>query len=87
MEELLKKQRKKKFIVAGASHKNGLTESAINTVITMASALRCTDDTLFTGIWPMSMYYAVWVYNRIPDMKSGLSDIKICSRSIFEPVS
>ena len=33
------------------------------------------------------MDYAVWVYNQIPDMQSGLSDIEIWSRSRFEPVS
>ena len=40
-----------------------------------------------TDIWPMVMYYAVWVYNRTPDMQSGLSAIEIWSRSRFEPVS
>ena len=35
----------------------------------------------------MAIYYAVWVYNRTPDMKSGLLTIEIWSRSIFEPVS
>ena len=33
------------------------------------------------------MDYAVWVYNRTPDMQSGLSAIEIWSRSRFEPVS
>ena len=35
----------------------------------------------------MAMDYAVWVYNRTPDMQSGLSAIEIWSRSMFEPVS
>ena len=53
----------------------------------MHAALRCPEDTLSTDLWPMAMNYAVWVYNRTPDMQSGLSAIEIWSRSRFEPVS
>ena len=53
----------------------------------MHAALRCPEEKLSTDIWPMAMDYAVWVYNRIPDMQSGLSAIEIWSRSGFEPVS
>ena len=53
----------------------------------MHAALRFTEDIFSTDICPMSMDYAVWVYNRIPDMQSGLSAIEIWSRSRFEPVS
>ena len=35
----------------------------------------------------MTMDYAVWVYNRIPDMHSGLSAIEIWLRQRFDPVS
>ena len=52
----------------------------------MHAALICPEDTLSTDIWPMSMDYAVWVYNRIPDTHYGLSAIEIWSRSRFEPV-
>ena len=51
------------------------------------AALICPEHTLFTDIWKMTMDYSVWVYNRIPDMQSGLSTIIIWSRSRFEPVS
>ena len=47
----------------------------------MRAALRCPEDTLSTDIWPMAMDYAVWVYNRIPDIQSVLSAIEIWSRS------
>ena len=83
MEELLKNQQKIRFSGAGASHQNGATERAIKTVVTMANtmlinaALRCPEDTLSTDIWPMEMDYSVWVYNRTPDMQSGLSAIEI----------
>ena len=93
MEELLKKQQKIKFSRAGASHQNGAAERNIKTVVTternmlMHATLRFPEDTLSTDIWPMTMDYAVWVYNRTPDMQSGLSDIEIWSSSRFEPVS
>ena len=92
MEYLLKNQQKISFSGASTSHKNGSSERAIKTVVTMArtmlmnAAIICPGDTFSTDIWPMSIDYAVWVYNRIPDMQSGLSDIEIWSRSSFEPV-
>ena len=92
MEEMLKKQKKIRFSWAGSSHQNGAAERAIKTVVTMASnilmhdVLRCPEDTLSTDLWPTKMDYYVWVYNRIPDIHSGLSAIEIWSRSRFEPV-
>ena len=53
----------------------------------MHNALRCPDNTLSTDIWLMAMDYDVWVYNQILDMQSGISSIKIWSRSRFDPVS
>ena len=86
-------QQKIRFSGAGASHQHKAAECAIQTVVTMArtmlihAALRCPDDTFSTDIWPIAIDYAVWVYNRTPDMQSGLSAIEIWSRSRFEPVS
>ena len=93
MEDLSKNHQQIRFSGAGESHQNGSAEHAINTVVTMAktmltnAALRCPEDTLSTDLWLMVMDYAAWVYNRIPDMKYGLSAIEIWSRSRFEPVS
>ena len=93
MEELLKKHQKIRFSGAGASHQKGAAERAIKMVVTMEStmlihaALGCPEDTLSTDLCPMAIDYTVWVYNRTPDMQSGLSTIEIWSRSRFEPVS
>ena len=93
MEELLKNQQKIRFFGAGASHQNGAAERAIKTVVTMErtmlmhAVLRCPEDTLSTDLWPMAMDYALWVYNKTPDIQSGSSTIEIWSRSRFEPVS
>ena len=89
MEEMLKKQQKIRFSEAGTSHQNWAAERAIKTVFTMASTmlmhagLTCPEDTLSTDLFTMAIYYAVWVYNWIPDMQSGLSAIEIWSRSRF----
>ena len=93
MEELLKKQQKIRFSGVSASHQNRSAERAIKKVFNMArtilihAALRFPEDTLSTDIFPITMDYAVWVYNLIPDMQSVLSSIEIWSRSRFEPVS
>ena len=81
MKELLKNHQKINLSGAGTSHQNGAAERAIKTVLTMSrnmlmrNTLRCPDDTFSTDIWTMAVYYAVWVYNRIPDMQSVLSAI------------
>ena len=91
MVELLKKQQKISLSGAGASHQNGAADRAIKTVVTivrtmlMHTALICPKNTLSTYLWSMAMDYAVWFYNRTPDMQSELSAIEIWSRSRFEP--
>ena len=93
MDEMLDKQKNMKFSGAGTSYQNGASERAIKTLVPMSrtmlmhTALICPEYTLSTDIWPMSMDYSVWFYNRIPDMQSGFSAIEIWSRSRFEPAS
>ena len=83
MEELLKKQKKIRFIGTGTSHQNWASESTVKVVVTMKrttlvhATLRCTEETMSNDICAMAMDYAVWVYNRIPDIKSGSSAIAI----------
>ena len=84
--EMLKKQQKMRFSGAGDSHKNEAAERATKTVVTiertmvMYAVLRCPKDILSTYLWPVAIYYAVWTYNRIPDIKYRLSVIDIWSR-------
>ena len=58
----------------------------MNITIIIHDALKCPEDTIFTDIWSMEMDYAVWIYNRIPDMNPGMFSIEIYSRSRFELV-
>ena len=61
MEELLKKQQRIRFSGPGASHQNGEAQRAIKMLVTMArtmlmhAALRCTEETFSTNLWPMAM--------------------------------
>ena len=93
MEELFKKQKHIRFSGAGASQKNGASERAIKTVVTMErtalmqAELRCPEDTLYTDLWKMKIYYSLWVYDWTPDMQYGLSAIDIWSSTMFETVS
>ncbi|KAL7447597.1 hypothetical protein ACHAXS_000001, partial [Conticribra weissflogii] len=32
-----------------------------------------------THLWPLAMEYAVWIYNRLPKVASGLSPLEIWS--------
>ena len=93
MEDLLNNQKSISFSGYGASRQNGESEHVIKTVFTMKSTmlihttLICPEETFSTDLWPMKMNYDVWVYNWIPYVQYGLSAIKICSRSRFEPLS
>ena len=93
MEDLLKNQQKIRFSGPSNSYQNWAADPTIKTAVTMArtmlmhAALRCPEDSFSTDIWLMEIDYDVWIYNRIPDMHSRLSDIEIWSRSRFEPVS
>ena len=93
MENLLNNQKNMRFSGAGASHQNGSKDCAINTVVTMErnvlmhAALICSEDTFTTELWPTAMDYEVWIYNQIPDIKSSLTTIEICSRSKFKTLS
>ena len=53
----------------------------------MHAELRCPKDIMSTGLWTMAMDYDICIYNRIPDMQSGLSAIEIWLSSRFYPVS
>ena len=93
MKELLKNQQKIRFSGASASHQNGIEESAIKAVVTMEramlihAALRCPKYILSTDIWTAAINYAIWIYNQILGIQSGLSAIEIWSRSRFDQVS
>ena len=78
---ILKKQKKISFSGSEASYQNGSLERAINTMVTISNivlkhvSLICFEENFYTDLCPMEIYYDVWVYNLIPEIQYGLSDI------------
>ena len=85
MEELIRTNQRVRFSGSGAAHQNGVAERGILTVVSMArkmllhAAMR--NPGIDPGHWPMAMDYAIWLYNHIPRMDSGLSPLELWSRS------
>lgn len=88
LEELIKTEQKIRFSGSGAAHQNGVAERGILTVVTMArtmmlhSAMRH-GQSIKPEHWPQAMDYAVWIYNRIPRMDTGISPLEMWSRSRY----
>ena len=67
MEEMFKKHKNINLSVSNYSHQNRTAERDIKTVDNMArtmlmhTVLRCPEDALFTDIWKMVTYCAVWI--------------------------
>ena len=85
LDELITTNQRVRFSGSGAAHQNGVAERGILTVVSMArkmllhAAMR--NPSIQADHWPMAMDYAVWLYNHIPRMDSGLSPLELWSRS------
>ena len=92
MEDLLKKNQNTILSDTGVSHQYGSEENTIRIMVTMDrtmlryAALICPNNKFYSDIWQMEMDYALWIYNWIHNMQYGLSAIKMCPRSRFEPM-
>ena len=81
MDYILKKQQKIRISGSIASYPNMAENQALVKMVTMErnmfvhAVIISPEDTVSTNHWPIPMYYAVWIYNQIPDMKSVLSAI------------
>jgi hypothetical protein len=82
------------FGAVGAKHQNGIAERNIKTVAQWARANMLHLATLWpqyanAKYWPQAIDYAVWVFNRLPNMESGISPNEIWSgvRSPSEELS
>ena len=89
----MKKYQKIRFSGDVTSHKNGSARLSIKTVVTMDrtmfmyTSIQFNEYIFSTNLFTMAIYYSVWIYNWIHNMKSGSSAIGIWSRSRFEPVA
>ena len=73
---------------AGSHHQNGKAERGIRTIMAMARTMllhsaihwsEVADPTL----WALSVRHAVWIYNHIPNINTGLSPIDTWSKTRF----
>ena len=70
------------FSGVGAHHHNGVAERSIRTISTSActmllhSMLHWPQETTL-DLWPFAVDYAVYIWNRLPRQKSGLSPMEI----------
>ena len=79
------------FSGSGTPHQNWFAERAIGIIQNMArtmmihAAMQSPEGTITAELWPMTMDYACWLYNNIPQQDSGFTPFELWSRSTFQP--
>ena len=85
--ECSEKRQSQSFSGVGAQHQNSKAERAIQTIMYMArtfmvhSSLHWTDmgaDDI--SLWPFAVKHAVWLYNRVPNVESGLTPMELVTK-------
>jgi hypothetical protein len=81
------KRQSQSFSGVGAQHQNARAERAIQTIMYMARTFmvhallhwtdRGSDD---ISLWPFAVKHSVWVYNRVPNVRSGLTPLELITR-------
>ena len=69
----------------GAHHSNGIAERSIGTILSIARAMMHHSalhwpDVADTGLWPLAVQHAVYIFNRIPQESSGRSPYELFTR-------
>ena len=75
-----------KFAGVGAHHHNAQAERAIRTIMSIARAMLLHSaihwpDMANTTLWPMAVSHAVFIWNRVPSLSTGLSPLDLFSKS------
>ena len=73
------------FSGVGAQHQNGVAEQNIKTVASWAQANMLHSayhwpEHVYLKLWPMAINYAVWVYNHLPRVDTGLCPDEMWSK-------
>lgn len=73
------------FSGVGAHHQNGIAERGIKTISQWARSnlLHATShwSTATIKLWPQALDYAVWVYNRMPAINTGISPLELWTQT------
>lgn len=75
-----------RFAGVGAHHHNGIAERHIRTIMSIARTMMLHSaihwsEVADTSLWPMAVAQAVYIWNHMPNEKSGLSPIDLFSKS------
>ena len=75
-----------RFAGVGAHHQNGHAERHIGTIMSMARTIMLHSaihwpDMADPALWPMAVHHATFLFNHIPDHKTGFSPFDLFSRS------
>ena len=73
-----------RYAGVGAHHHNGHAERSIQTIMSVARAMLIHSSMHWpeladTSLWPMTVHYATFLWNRVPDPTTGLSSLDISS--------
>ncbi len=81
------KRQSQSFSGVGAQHQNARAERAIQTIMYMAQTFmvhaslhwteRGSDD---LSLWSFTVKHSVWIYNRVPNVRSGLTPLELTTR-------
>jgi hypothetical protein len=75
-----------RFAGVGGHHQNGIAERSIQTIMSTARAMMIHSslhwtDLEMTQLWPMAVKHAVYLWNRMPDEKTGLSPLDMFTKT------
>ena len=81
------KEQTQSFSGVGAQHQNSEAERAIQTIMYMARSFMIhaamhwgEDDSGDISLWPFAVDHAAWLYNRLPQRRSGITPIEFATR-------
>ena len=87
-DELTRKGQMAQYSSAGSHHQNGKAKRGIRTVMAMARTMLLHSaihwaEVADPSLWPMAVKHAVFLYNLIPNLSTGLSPIDLWSKTRF----
>ncbi|KAL7579713.1 hypothetical protein ACA910_021857 [Epithemia clementina (nom. ined.)] len=77
-----------RFAGTGTHHQNGVAERAIRSIMNIARTMMLHaaihwNETADPTIWPTAVLHAVWLFNHVPSLSTGISPQDIFTRTRF----